>query len=342
MGKLRLGLSIQLRITKIKIAIYSPNWIGDAVMSIPFVKEIKKEYPQAEVYIICKDWVVGIFENHQSINGIISFPLIKLKGIKNIIKTGLVLKSEKFDLSYTLTDSFRSAFILWISGAKKRVGFKTQNRSLFLTDPVPVPIQIMHRSNKYLTLTKHKFIDQISPQFFLLNHEKNWAKQKIKDFGLSSPTALLPFSVGEGRSLSISHIKKWIKNSKKDYLIFGSKNDAGSGISLETSCTENSIKSICGEFTLRESIALINLCSSSIATDSGLGHISAALGTPTISFFGKGNSNVTAPKGLKTHVIQHCNPCFGDRCSQQEGDLICIEDISCENVENALKKLIEQ
>jgi len=41
-------------------------------------------------------------------------------------------------------------------------------------------------------------------------------------------------------------------------------------------------------------------------------------------------------------VIQHCNPCFGDRCSQEQGDLICIEDISCENVENALKKLIEQ
>jgi ADP-heptose:LPS heptosyltransferase len=34
-------------------------------MSIPFVQEIKKEYPQAEIYIICKDWVAGIFENHQ-------------------------------------------------------------------------------------------------------------------------------------------------------------------------------------------------------------------------------------------------------------------------------------
>ena len=92
-------------------------------MSIPFVQEIKKEYPQAEIYIICKDWVAGIFENHQSINGINSFSLFNLKGFKNIIKTGLILKSEKFDLSFTLTDSFRSAFILWISGAKKKSWF---------------------------------------------------------------------------------------------------------------------------------------------------------------------------------------------------------------------------
>ena len=341
MEKLPLGLLIQLRITKIKIAIYSPNWIGDAVMSIPFVRGIKKEYPQAEIYIICKDWVAGIFQNHESINGIISFPLIKLKGFKNIIEAGLVLKSERFDLSFTLTDSFRSAFILWISGAKKRVGFRTQNRSLFLTNPISIPIQVMHRSNKYLTLTKHKFKDQLFPQFFLSNHEENWAEDKMKNLGLSSPTALLPFSVGRGRSLSIKNIKKWIKNSKKDYIIFGSKNDITLGKALENSSSENSIQSICGKFTLRESIALINLCDSSIAADSGLGHISAALGIPTLSFFGKGNSSVTAPKGLKTHVIEHCNPCLGDGCNLKQNDPICIEDISHKNVENALKKLID-
>ena len=311
-------------------------------MSIPFVQEIKKEYPQAEIYIICKDWVAGIFENHQSINGINSFSLFNLKGLKNIIKTGLILKSEKFDLSFTLTDSFRSAFILWISGAKKRVGFKTQSRGLLLTNPIPIPIKLMHRSNKYLTLIRHNFPDHLFPQFFLLNNEKQWAKEKMKNLGLSSPTALLPFSVGEGRSLSANNIKKWIKNSKKDYIIFGSKNDVLSGVTLKNSCSENSIQSLCGEFTLRESIALISFCNSSIAADSGLGHISAALGIPTVSFFGKGNPAVTAPRGLKTHVIEHCNPCLGDGCGQEQGDLVCIEDISRQNEENTLKELIDQ
>ena len=150
-----------------------------------------------------------------------------------------------------------------------------------------------------------------------------------------------PFSVGKGRSISIKNIKKWIKNSKKDYIIFGSKNDITSGMTLEISARENSIKSICGKFTLRESIALINLCDSSIAADSGLGHISAALGIPTLSFFGKGNSSVTAPKGLKTHVFEHCNPCLGDKCNLKQNDPTCIENISNQNVENALKKLID-
>ena len=47
-----------------------------------------------------------------------------------------------------------------------------------------------------------------------------------------------------------------------------------------------SIKSICGKYTLRKSIILISLCKFTLAADSGLGHISAALGIPTISFFG--------------------------------------------------------
>jgi hypothetical protein len=45
---------------------------------------------------------------------------------------------------------------------------------------------------------------------------------------------------------------------------------------------------------------------------------------------------------LKTHVIEHCNPCLGDGCGQEQGDLVCIEDISRQNVENTLKELIDQ
>ena len=38
-----------------------------------------------------------------------------LKGVHNILAVGKLLKSKNFDLSYTLTESFRSAFILWLS-----------------------------------------------------------------------------------------------------------------------------------------------------------------------------------------------------------------------------------
>ena len=98
----------------------------------------------------------------------------------------------------------------------------------------------------------------------------------MKKLKLNKPVAIFPFSVAKNRSISNSLIKKWIKNSKSNYLIFGSKDDAIKGYSLINQCKKNSIKSICGKYSLRQSILLMSLCYYSLAADSGLGHISAA------------------------------------------------------------------
>ena len=47
-----------------KIAVYSPNWIGDSVLALPFIRCLRVSYPNAEIYIFCKEWVSGIYENN--------------------------------------------------------------------------------------------------------------------------------------------------------------------------------------------------------------------------------------------------------------------------------------
>ena len=37
-----------------KILVRLPNWLGDMVMSIPFLEQLKKEYPEASVSMIAK------------------------------------------------------------------------------------------------------------------------------------------------------------------------------------------------------------------------------------------------------------------------------------------------
>jgi ADP-heptose:LPS heptosyltransferase len=50
-------------------------------------------------------------------------------------------------------------------------------------------------------------------------------------------------------------------------------------------------------------MALISMCNGALAADSGLGHISANLGIPTVSLFGAGDSDSTGPIGLKTRIV---------------------------------------
>ena len=116
-----------------KIGVYSPNWIGDAVLALPFIEYLKSQNPNAKICILCKEWVTDVYQNHPAIDELISIEKKYMESFLGSIKTGYLLRSKKFDLFYTLTDSFRSALILRISGSPKRIGYKSQMRSILLT-----------------------------------------------------------------------------------------------------------------------------------------------------------------------------------------------------------------
>ena len=322
-----------------KIGVYSPNWIGDSVIAIPFIQTLRIQEPEAEIIVVCKDWVAGVYENHPSVTEVLPLSQSHLNGIINLFKTGTGLKKYDFDKFFTLTDSFRSALVLWLSKAEKRYGYAGQMRSILLTNSIPLPAQIMHRSEKYLSLISSSLKSFGKPKIHLSNSEIKWASQEIHRLGFRRPTALFPFSIASNRTIPGNRLKDWIKDSGKDHLVFGSKNDINSAKRLISLCDGVSIQSVCGKYSLRESIALISTCKFALAADSGLGHISVALGIPTVSFFGVGNDIVTAPRGDKNIIIKYCSPCLGDLCIDQNEDRTCIKEISRSNIEYAVNSM---
>ena len=51
-----------------KIAVYSPNWVGDAALALPFIHKIKSKYPTAKIFVICKEWVSSIYVNNPNVD----------------------------------------------------------------------------------------------------------------------------------------------------------------------------------------------------------------------------------------------------------------------------------
>ena len=328
-----------------RIGIYSPNWIGDAVMALPFIEQLRIKYQKAEIIIFCKKWVSAVYENHSAIDRVISVSGRELRGPISTIRAGLELRAEKLDVFYTLTDSIRSAFIMWLSGSNRRYGYRSQMRSIFLTDVFYSLQSNIHRSNKYLNMLGGEKPDKVLPKIHLSKKEVLWARKKIVDLGLDNPIALLPFSVARSRTVPNFLIKDWIDDSKRDYLLFGSGRDIDNAKELISICTNNSIRSVCGKYSIRKSIALISQCDHALAADSGLGHIAASLDIPTISFFGAGMSAMTGPIGLNTAVIDknvECSPCRKNDCTNIEDHLLCLKNISRSDIENAVNSFTNQ
>ena len=44
-----------------KILIRGPNWVGDSVLAIPAMKAIRTQFPAAEITLLVRPWVAGLF-----------------------------------------------------------------------------------------------------------------------------------------------------------------------------------------------------------------------------------------------------------------------------------------
>ena len=330
-----------------KIGVYSPNWIGDAVMALKFIGRLRKKYAGDELIVIARDWVAAIYDNHPLINKVLPVPTKELTGVFNTIKTGRSLQKLNLDIFFVLPDSFRSAVIAWFSRSNARIGFAGQMRETFLTDQISFPKEVTHRSEKYIYLLQNgeQAQDFQHVGITLLDQEKKWANKILQENNVKDPIGLLTGSLAKSRSVPIG---KWIEILKdkladdNQFVIIGEKRDAGNAQEIIAQVGDDKVISFCGKYTLRESIALISRCRAVIAADSGLGHIAADLDIPTISLFGAGDPEKTRPLGNLTQVITanvHCSPCGNNICGNNLEPMICLDTISSTQIWNAYRDL---
>lgn len=318
-----------------RIGIHSPNWVGDAVMSLLFVNRCRRQFPQDELVVVAKSWVSAIFQNHPFIDEIVVLESDDLSGGISTTKTGRRLRKLGLDMFFILPDSWRSAYLAWLSGAEERIGFRGQYRSFLLSQAVSHSMKSVHRSVEYLNLLSD---ESHSPKgnitgIQVSDDEKEWAKAELTQLGLTKPIAIFPSSVAASRRLPM---EKWEKildlamDARHELLFIGGSADKVVGDSLVERLGGNGARSVCGNYSLRQSMALISRCEGAISTDTGLGHTAANLGLKTISLFGAGDPSRTAPLGPRTIVITenvYCSPCRKNVCQNFEEPLVCLTSI---------------
>ncbi len=318
-----------------RIGVFCPNWVGDGVMALPFLNALRRANPNAAIIIICKSWVAPIFENHPSINGMISFAKKDLTGFRATSNAGRSLKALDLDQFFLLSDSYRAAFLAKKSETKHRIGYPGQGRSPLLTEVILRQNNKMHRSNQYLFLLggeHHEPFDR-GPGITLKRMEIEWAKEELAKIGVSNATALFPFSVASSRSIPQLKVLEILEKIKETILVFGSGGDRKKAEILVEASGRTNVKTVAGHYGLRQSMTLISQCKGAVASDSGLGHISANLSVPTVSLFGAGDASSTGPLGQNTTIINenvHCSPCLKNKCHNKNEPLLCLNEIHSE------------
>jgi heptosyltransferase II len=122
-----------------KVMIRVPNWVGDAVMAEPALRQLRRIFKDACITFVARPWVAGLFEGENLHDEII--PVADAKGIKQSLqkffKETHLLKREAFDYAVLLTNSFSTAFSASVAGIPKIVGYPTDLRGTLLHKAIP-------------------------------------------------------------------------------------------------------------------------------------------------------------------------------------------------------------
>jgi heptosyltransferase-2 len=336
-----------------RILIRSTNWIGDAVMTIPAIRAIRKNFPDADISILVKPWVAPVFENSTDVDHVLIYDdTNKHKGLMGKLRLARELKKHRFDASVLLQNAFEAALITFSAGISCRIGYNTDARSFLLTHPVlcTSSIKKKHQTEYYLNILQEVGLkpDGLDLNLVINKKYQNRASKILDRHGISGKNRL----VGINPSATFGPAKQWFAEryarlSDKIYevfktriLIFGGPGDRDLGRKIST-MMEHQPVDLSGRTELGEAMALIEKCDLFITNDSGLMHVAAALDIPLIAVFGSTNPVTTGPLGRNSKIVRspiECSPCLKPECPRNH--LKCMTQIEVETVFEVVKDIL--
>ncbi|MEP6904042.1 MAG: glycosyltransferase family 9 protein, partial [Actinomycetota bacterium] len=121
-----------------KIYVRGTNWVGDAVMTIPALRRLRRIFPAAEITLHTRSWAEGIFRDAAIFDEILTFDKTKSK-IKDALVQAKELKNHEFDLAVLFPNSFETALVAKMAKIPRRIGYSKEGRSFLLTDSFEIP-----------------------------------------------------------------------------------------------------------------------------------------------------------------------------------------------------------
>lgn len=327
-----------------RILIRSTNWVGDAILTTPAIRAVRKNFPHAEITILAKPWVAPIFCNNSYVDNILQYDdggrhagwLGKVRLSKDLRRSG-------FDLAILLQNAFEAALLAYLAGIPNRLGYNTDGRRFLLTNSIRLDpgLKQVHEIEYYLGILQQAGLTLNGRHLTLMvsDEERRRAEEILGRCRLLGQQTLVGVSPGA----TYGSAKRWFperfaslcdriqESSGAKIVIFGGPSEQAVG---EQVCQLMKGKSVnlCGKTNLRDAVGLIERCHLFIANDSGLMHVAAALDVPLVAIFGSTNPITTGPSSSRSRIVRvpvPCSPCLKTECPT---DNRCMKEITVDMV----------
>lgn len=342
-----------------KILVVRYRFIGDTILTIPFLRNLRYAYPDAQIDMLVAPKSGEIIENCPYVDNFIYFDTTRKHKYENINaekKTFFsyvnLLKKNHYDKAYVLKRSLSSALLVFFARIPQRIGFDTEGRGIFLTKKVKYDYK-KHESQCFLDVLKTDNIE--IKDSYLENWITDEANLKVNEIlnisaDISKPLVIVhATATNPGKIWSEENFAKiieYLSNEKKVQVLYiGTDFDKKAYEEIEKLIEkplETKPLNLCGQFTLQESLALIKKAELLIGNDSGNLHMASSVNTKVIGLYGPmpfekwfalGENNILLKSNLP------CMPCsLKKKCKK---DKECLKNITVNEVIESIDKQLQ-
>jgi heptosyltransferase-2 len=330
-----------------KILVRGPNWVGDAVLAIPAMKAIRAHFSDAEITLLVRPWVAGLFMAVPFIDKVWSEA--RPSRLLDWTRITREIRRRRFDLAMLFPNSFESALMIFLGRVPRRVGYATDGRAWMLTDAVLPGGESPHQLHYYLDLVKALSVNTERPSIEIeaTSEERANARRLLNAEGIPYGAPFLVLNPGA----AYGSAKRWYEDRFAEVADILAR-EVSLKVAIIGSLDERLIAEhirermkggtavLSGKTSLETLIGVLAESSLMITNDSGPMHIAAALGVPTVAVFGSTDERVTGPCGPRTRIVKHpveCSPCLLRECPI---DHRCMTGVMVEDVCRAAREVL--
>lgn len=319
-----------------RIVVRGTNWVGDAVMTVPALRELRRLFPNAHITLATRSSAKGLFGEAEFLDNLL---VHEGSGLRSVVRQVREWRRRNFELAILLPNSLETALVASLARVPLRIGYATDGRQGLLTHPLDLP---EWRSSQHEVFY---YLNIIARLEWLINREQSFlntqpdASLEVTEGRKAAALDLLRAKgmtgITEGRLLialcpgSInSRAKRWpaeryaaladrfMDELGAEVILIGSVAEAD--VSLEVSGRmHNKPVMLTGQTDLDELVAVLSLVDLLVTNDTGPAHIAAALGRATLVIFGPTNPLTTRPFSPFAEIVRHppdCAPCMLRDC----------------------------
>ncbi|OYT73411.1 MAG: lipopolysaccharide heptosyltransferase II [Chloracidobacterium sp. CP2_5A] len=326
------------------------NWVGDSIMTLPALRELRRVFPDARLTLMARPWVADLFADTPLADDLLLYDSREESFLSGVAK----LRARRFDAAILFQNAFESAALAFAARIPRRIGFATEARRWLLTEAVPITPATRRKHQIYYYLDLVAQLEARLTGTTQVNYEALDYRLPVAPSAVAALDAKLPNLGQSARPVAVvpgavnSRAKQWAPTSFTDLLdrladhadlelfLVGAPDERPLCESIRQAMRRPARATVlAGALSLRESVAFLSRCAAVISNDTGPAYIAAALDRPLVTIFGPTDPDQISPFSPTARIVRKLVPCAPCLLKECPIDHRCLAGVTPETVYQA-------